>query len=150
MRVDLVGTAQANGIGLAAMDVRQSQVQVLGNQVTGFVNALGGAATANMVLAASATGSQPLTASRLLVQGNRAGEVEAFGAKSQVLLGVGSLQLPGRASANSVLLDATQVRNTDLVVTGNDAQRILSNLEQYMVGSYPVLTQCIVLEKPRA
>jgi len=31
-----------------------------------------------------------------------------------------------------------------------DAQRILSNLEQYMVGSYPVLTQCIVLEKPRA
>lgn len=31
-----------------------------------------------------------------------------------------------------------------------DPQRILSNLEQYMVGSYPVLTQCIVLEKPAA
>lgn len=42
MRVDLAATAQANGIGLAAMDVRQSQVQVLGNQVTGFVHALGG------------------------------------------------------------------------------------------------------------
>ena len=53
MRVDLAGTAQANGIGLAAMQVRQSQVQVLGNQVNGFVHALGGAATANMVLAAS-------------------------------------------------------------------------------------------------
>ena len=42
MRVDLAATAQANGIGFAAMDVRQSQVQVLGNQVTGFVHALGG------------------------------------------------------------------------------------------------------------
>ncbi len=31
-----------------------------------------------------------------------------------------------------------------------DPQRILANLEQYMVGSYPVLTQCIVLEKPAA
>lgn len=69
MRVDLAATAQANGIGLAAMDVRQSQVQVLGNQVTGFVHALGGAATANMVLAASATGVKPLAASRVSVRG---------------------------------------------------------------------------------
>lgn len=29
-----------------------------------------------------------------------------------------------------------------------DPQRILASLEQYLVGSYPVLTQCIVLEKP--
>ncbi|WP_422843577.1 beta strand repeat-containing protein [Acidovorax sp. M2(2025)] len=126
MRVDLAGTAQANGVGLAAMDVRQSQVQVLGNRVTGFIHALGGAATANMVLAASAEGTKQLTASRLLVQGNRAAEVAAFGAKTEVLLGTGSLQMPGRASANSVLLDATDVSNSELAVVGNDARRVTS------------------------
>jgi len=31
-----------------------------------------------------------------------------------------------------------------------DPQQILSHLEQYLIGSYPVLTQCIVLEKPLA
>ncbi|MBV7455548.1 hypothetical protein KW843_13780 [Acidovorax sp. sif1233] len=126
MRVDLAGTAQANGIGLAAMDVRQSQVQVLGNQVTGFVHALGGAATANMVLAASATGTKQLTASRLIVQGNRAADVAAFGAKSEVLLGTGSLQMPGRATANSVLLDATDVRNSEVALVGNEARGVTS------------------------
>lgn len=126
MRVDLAGTAQANGIGLAAMDVRQSQVHVLGNQVNGFIHALGGAATANMVLAASAEGTKQLTASRLLVQGNRAADIAAFGAKSEVLLGTGSLQMPGRATANSVLLDATDVRNSDLALVGNDARRVTS------------------------
>lgn len=126
MRVDLAGTAQANGVGVAAMDVRQSQMQVLGNQVTGFVQALGGAATANMVLAASATGTKPFTASRALVQGNRAADVAAFGAKSEVLLGTGSLQMPGRATANSVLLDATEVRNSTVALAGNDARRVTS------------------------
>ena len=126
MRVDLAGTAQANGIGLAAMQVRQSQVQVLGNQVNGFVHALGGAATANMVLAASGTGAKPLTSSQVMVQGNRAAEVAAFGAKAEVLLGTGSLQMPGRATANSVLLDATQVRNSELHVSGNEARGITS------------------------
>jgi len=29
-----------------------------------------------------------------------------------------------------------------------DPQRILTHLERYLIGSYPVLTQCIVLEKP--
>ena len=126
MRVDLAATAQANGIGLAAMDVRQSQVQVLGNQVTGFVHALGGAATANMVLAASATGVKPLAASRVSVRGNRAADVAAFGAKTEVLLGTGSLQMPGRATANSVLLDATELRNADVSLSGNEARRVTS------------------------
>ena len=126
MRVDLAATAQANGIGLAAMDVRQSQVQVLGNQVTGFVHALGGAATANMVLAASATGVKPLAASRVSVLGNRAADVAAFGAKTEVLLGTGSLQMPGRATANSVLLDATELRNADVSLSGNEARRVTS------------------------
>ena len=126
MRVDLAGTAQANGIGLAAMEVRQSHVQVLGNQVTGFVHALGGAATANMVLAASSEGAKQLTASRLLVQGNRAADVAAFGAKADVLLGTGSLQMPGRATANSVLLDATDVRNSQVALSDNDARRVTS------------------------
>jgi len=126
MRVDLAGTAQANGVGLAAMDVRQSQIQVLGNQVTGFVNALGGAATANMMLAASSTGTRPLTASRLVVTGNRAAEVAAFGAKTEVMLGTGSLQMPGRASANSLLLDATQVRQSELLLANNEARGVTS------------------------
>lgn len=126
MKVDLAGTAQANVVGLAAMNVRQSQVGVFSNEVTGFVNALGGAATANVILAASATGSQPLTASRLMVVGNRAAEIAAFGAKADVLLGTGSLQMPGRATANSLLLDATPVRNSDLMVSGNEARMVTS------------------------
>ena len=126
MRVDLAGTAQANSIGLAAMDVRQSRVYAVGNQVTGFIHALGGAATANMVLAASSEGVKPLAASRLQVQGNRAADVAAFGAKAEVLLGTGSLQMPGRATANSVLLDATEVRNSEVALADNDARRVTS------------------------
>jgi len=67
MRVDLAGTAQANGIGLAAMDVRQSQVQVLGNQVTGFIHALGGAATLSILMLILLLARISRTASRLLV-----------------------------------------------------------------------------------
>jgi hypothetical protein len=126
MRVDLASTAQANGIGLAAMDVRQSQLLVLGNRVNGFIHALGGAATANMVLAASGEGTKQLTASRLQVLSNRAADVAAFGAKAEVLLGTGSLQMPGRASANSVLLDATDVRNSEVALVDNEARQITS------------------------
>ena len=126
MRIDLMSTAQANGIGVAAMDVRQSQLYVLGNQVTGFVHALGGATTANMILAASGTGTQPIAASRLTMHGNRAADIAAFGAKADVLLGTGSLQMPGRATANSVLLDATEVRNAEVALSGNDARQVTS------------------------
>lgn len=126
MRVDLAGTAQAHAAGIAGMELRQSRVHVLANQITGFVHALGGAATANVVLAAGSTGAQPIRGSGLVVQGNRAAEVAAFGAKSEVLLGSGSLQMPGRATANSVLLDATAVRNSQVVVSGNNAREVTS------------------------
>lgn len=126
MRVDLAGTAQAHAAGIAGMELRQSRVHVLANQVTGFVHALGGAATANVVLAAGSTGTQPLTSSDLVVQGNRAAGVAAFGAKSEVLLGTGSVQMPGRASANSVLLDATAARHSQVRVSGNTAQEVTS------------------------
>ena len=71
MSVDLTGTAQANTVGIAAMAVNNSQVQVLSNHVSGFVNALGGAATANVILVASGEGRKPLASSRLLVMNNR-------------------------------------------------------------------------------
>ena len=126
MRVDLAATAQANVAGLAAMQLRQARVHVLGNEVAGFVTALGGAATANVVLAAGSTGVQPLSASTLEVVGNRASNVSAFGAKSEVLLGTGSLQMPGRATANSVLLDGTAVRQSQVALAGNRAHEVTS------------------------
>ncbi|WP_245598041.1 beta strand repeat-containing protein [Ottowia thiooxydans] len=126
MSVDLAGTAQANGIGISSMSVRSTQLQVLNNQVTGLVNALGGAATANMVLTASGSGRKPLSSSRLTVMNNQASQIDAFGAKSSVLLGTGSLQLPGRATANSVLLDATEVHDSQTTLTRNQADGIVS------------------------
>ncbi len=126
MSVDLAGTAQANGVGIAAMSMRDSQAQVLNNEVTGFVNALGGAASANMVLVASGEGRKPFSSSRLTVSGNQASQIDAFGAKSSVLLGTGSLQLPGRAAANSVLLDATELHESQVDVRQNHADAVVS------------------------
>ncbi|QNP50419.1 hypothetical protein H9K75_05530 [Diaphorobacter aerolatus] len=126
MNIDLVGTAQANGIGVAAMQMKNSQLQVLGNQVTGFVNAFGGAASANMVLVASGEGRKPLSSTQLLVQGNRASNVDALGAKANVLLGTGSLQMPGRSSVNTVLTDATELSNVRASLTDNEASNVTS------------------------
>lgn len=145
MSVDLAGTAQANGVGIAAMNVRQSQTQVLNNQVTGFVSALGGAATANMILVASGTGSKPLSSSQLTVMNNQASQIDAFGAKASVLLGTGSLQMPGRATANSVLLDATEGHDSQANIARNEADGIISMggaaLANAMTGAQSKLRQ---------
>lgn len=126
MSVDLAGTAQANAVGLASMSVKNAQVQVLKNQVSGFVNAMGGAATVNVVLAASGEGRKPLSSTRLLVMDNKASQVDAFGGKASVLLGTGSLQLPGRATANSILLDASEVHESPVSIVDNEADDVVS------------------------
>ncbi|WP_313299362.1 hypothetical protein [Diaphorobacter sp.] len=126
MRIDLVSTAQANAAGLAGIEMRGSRVQVLGNQAHGFVNALGGAATANVAMVASGEGRKPLRSSQLLVQANTATNVEAFGAKADVLLGTASFQMPGRATANSMLLDATEVTSTQAELMDNEATGVIS------------------------
>jgi hypothetical protein len=48
--INLVSTVQANSAGLNALSMRSSQVKVVQNQVNGFVNAIGGAATANAAI----------------------------------------------------------------------------------------------------
>ena len=126
MSIDLAGTAQANSVGIAAMSVRDSQAQVLRNQVTGLVNALGGAATANVIMVASGEGRKPLTSSRLLVMNNKASQLNAFGAKASVLLGTGSLQMPGRATANSVLMDASEAHEARVSMVQNEADDVVS------------------------
>jgi hypothetical protein len=125
-RVDLVATAQANAAGLQAMDVRDTQIRVVQNQVSGLVNALGGAASANTVLVAGGAGRKQLAGSQLTVSGNTAGSVDAIGAKGAVLLGAASFQLPGRAAANTVLADESDLRRAQVALAGNRADRTLS------------------------
>lgn len=126
MMVDLAGTAQANSVGVAGMQLDQSSIRLLANEVHGFVNALGGAATANVALVASGEGVKPLASSSVVLQGNQAANVDAFGAKAQVLLGTGSLQMPGRATANGVLLDATEARELRAALQANNARNVTS------------------------
>ncbi|RYF43996.1 MAG: hypothetical protein EOO25_01275 [Comamonadaceae bacterium] len=123
-RVDLIATAQVNGAGLSAMASRNSQILVLQNQLNGLVNAIGGAATANSVLVAGGAGRKALADSRFILSNNVSGSIDAIGAKGSVLLGAGSLQLPGRAAANAVLLDESDVRRAQVASAGNRADRV--------------------------
>ncbi|MGK6307230.1 beta strand repeat-containing protein [Variovorax sp. DT-64] len=124
---ELISTAQANAIGLSALQVNNSQVGVLQNQVQGFVNAVGGAATANTVLLSGGTGRRPFADSRMLLSGNQTNNIEAIGAKGSIALGaIGSLQLPGRATANSVLADESDLRRAQMSLTGNRAEGVQS------------------------
>lgn len=125
--LELVSTAQANTVGLDALQIRGSQVHVLQNQVQGFVNAVGGAATANTVLVSGGAARRPLTDSRIVVSGNTAGNVEAIGGKGSLAMGaIGSLQLPGRATANGVLVNESDLRRTQIAGTGNTAHDVQS------------------------
>ncbi|AMM24593.1 beta strand repeat-containing protein [Variovorax sp. PAMC 28711] len=125
--LELIATAQANALGLSSLKASNSQVSVLQNQVQGFVSAVGGAATANTALLSGGTSRRPLTDSRVLVSGNRAADVESVGAKGSSGLGViGSLQLPGRSAANSVLTDESDLRRVQVSVTNNQAQGVQS------------------------
>ncbi|WP_234193308.1 beta strand repeat-containing protein [Pseudacidovorax sp. NFM-22] len=123
---ELIATSQANMIGLSALDTRNTQVSVLQNQVSGFVRAIGGAASANSVLLSGGQGRRPLADSRIQIQNNQASRIEAHGAKASVALGAGSLQLPGRATANGLLADESDLRRLRADVTGNRAEGVAS------------------------
>lgn len=125
-RVDLIATAQANVAGLNGMVARNSTLDLLRNQAAGLVNALGGAASANTVLIAGGSGRKALSDSRVTLSGNTAGSVDAIGAKGSVLLGAGSFQLPGRAAANAVLLDESDIRRLQVALADNRTDRTSS------------------------
>ncbi|MFE8646063.1 beta strand repeat-containing protein [Sphingomonas sp. NCPPB 2930] len=124
--VELISTAQANTAGISALTVTGSRILVLQNQAGGFVRAVGGAATANTVLLSGGAARRPFADSHITVTGNRADNVEAIGGKGTVLLGAGSLQLPGRATANGVLMDETDTRRTQVDNLSNQARGIAS------------------------
>ena len=124
--VDLIATAQSNTVGLDALTVQNTLFNVLQNQLTGFVTATGGAATANTLLISGGEGRRSLSDSRFDIQNNKAGRIDALGAKSAVLLGLGSLQLPGRASGNSVLINDSDVSNAQVSLTDNSAEDLKS------------------------
>jgi hypothetical protein len=122
-RLELISTAQANTAGLNAMAARNTQVQILQNQVSGLVNALGGAASGNTVLISGGAGRKSIADSRFTLNGNTAGSIYAIGAQGSVLLGAGSLQLPGRAAANTVLIDESELRRVQVTSTDNRTER---------------------------
>ncbi|MEO8248011.1 MAG: hypothetical protein ABI589_01450 [Burkholderiales bacterium] len=124
--VDLIATTQINTVGLDALTVRGTELYVQRNQTFGSIRAIGGAASANSVLISGGAGRRPLEGSRFSIGDNRAGNIDALGAEATVLLGLGSLQLPGRASANSVLMDDSNVRAIEVNTTGNRADGIAS------------------------
>ncbi|RYZ10832.1 MAG: hypothetical protein EOO24_08015, partial [Comamonadaceae bacterium] len=124
--VALISQAQANMLGLSAVDARNAQLAVLNNQVGGFIRAVGGAASANTMLISGGEARRPLADSRITIQNNQASDVDAIGAKASVMLGAGSLQLPGRAGANAVLADETDIQRTQIANLDNRATSVAS------------------------
>jgi hypothetical protein len=124
--VNLVSTVQANTAGLNALSMRNSQVRVVQNQVQGFINAVGGAATVNAALISGGGSRKPLSDSQAIVTGNQAKDVSAIGANAAVLLGAGSLQLPGRAAANGILINESDVARSSFTSQQNNSQQISS------------------------
>ncbi|WP_238946568.1 beta strand repeat-containing protein [Vandammella animalimorsus] len=122
----LIATAQVNTIGLEAMDVGQSQLLVSGNRLSGPMTTLGGAASANSILISGQGERKRLQGSQVTVAGNEAGDVHAQGAELYALLGSASLQIPGRASANSVLLQSTDVEDSEISNTQQRAHGVRS------------------------
>ena len=126
-RLQLISVAQANSAGLGAVDAHNTLLTVLRNQLTGPVESVGGAATANVALVSGGDVRHLLDATRIDVLGNSAGNVRAIGGEGDVLLGaIGSFQLPGRASANSALVSESDVRNLYAVLNANVADRVTS------------------------
>lgn len=106
-------TAQANGIGLAASRFASRRCRCWAIRSTVLCTRSAVQPRPTWCLAASGTGAAAHVQSSGQGQPRRGGG--RVGAKAEVLLGTGSLQMPGRATANSVPLDATQVRNSELV-----------------------------------
>jgi hypothetical protein len=124
--INLVSTVQANSAGLNALSMRSSQVKVVQNQVSGFINAVGGAATANSAIISGGQSRKSLSNSDIVVAGNQAKDISAFGAKGSVLLGAGSLQLPGRAVVNGILVNESDANRSKLTSYQNNGQQVSS------------------------
>lgn len=126
-RAQLIATAQANSAGLGSVDARSSQLNVVNNELADFVNATGGAATANVALFSGGDTRRALHGTRFDLVTNQAGAVQATGGSADVLLGaVGSLQLPGRATANSILFDGGDARHLQAALVENRAHDVVS------------------------
>ena len=111
--------ASANAIGLHSQDVRNSQLNVSGNQAQGSVKTLGGVATANGIELNGGDERKSLSDTKISVSDNRSNAVEAVGADADVALGLGSLQLQGRAMGNGVMANQSDVRQSRIDNTAN-------------------------------
>lgn len=122
----LISTAQVHVIGVDAADASAAKLIVTGNQLDGNVSTLGGAATVNSILFSGQGERKSLQSSQLSVGDAVAGGIDAKGAEFFALLGSASLQIPGRASANAILVQSSDVVNSRLSNWGNKAHAIRS------------------------
>ena len=120
-------SVHANSVGLSAVSMGNTQVNVLGNQVQGSINSIGGAASANSVLTSGGGGRRPVSNSRIDILDNTAQNVDAYGGQASVAAGaIVSGQMPGRASANSLLAEQTDIRQLNYLNRSNQAQGLNS------------------------
>jgi len=125
--LSVVSTAQANTAGLSALNIDSTRIDVLNNQVQGFVNAVGGVASANSALVSGGDGRRELSSSRIRITDNTARDIDAYGGQGSLAAGaIVSAQLPGRASGNSLLADQTDLRQLEFLSTRNTAQGLQS------------------------
>jgi hypothetical protein len=124
--VNMGSTVHVNNAGLEALSMRNSQVKVVQNQVTGFIHALGGAATANSAFISGGQSRKSLSDSNITVIDNKAKDISAFGNKASILLGAGSMQMPGRAVANGILVNESDASRSKLTSYKNEARQIIS------------------------
>lgn len=123
----VISTAQANTAGLSALNIDSTRIDVLQNQVQGFVNAVGGVASANSALISGGDGRRDLSNSRIRITNNTARDIDAYGGQGSLAAGaIASAQLPGRASGNSLLADQTDLRRLEFFSNRNTAQSLQS------------------------
>ncbi len=123
-RFQMNAAAHVNSINLAATAADNAQIAVLNNQAVGFVSASGGSANANSVLLFGGEGHKALTASTLSIQNSTASNVRSVGAGADMLLGAASVQMPGQASANAMLITQADVRSSRLTSRDNVAANL--------------------------
>lgn len=124
--VELPGAVQANGIDLSALDVTDARLGLLANRAEGFVSAIGGAASANAMLLSGGGSRRALAHSDLQLRNNTAADVQANGGRAQLLVGAASLEMAGRASANSLQAEDSALRNARVDIAHNQARDVSS------------------------
>ena len=127
VNVSVPSSVHANSVGLSAVSMDNTQVNVLGNQVQGSINSIGGSASANSVLISGGGGRRPVSNSRIDILDNTAQNVDAYGGQASVAAGaIVSGQMPGRALANSLLTDQTDIRQLNYLNKSNQARDLSS------------------------